>query len=112
MRRILNSFYEWALTENLILKNPVKNIKPIKSDAVLRKPLDPLELEYMRQACKNIREKALIDFLYSTGCRVSELCDALICDIDWLNKTVLIRNGKGGKSRYVYINAECEVSLR
>ena len=112
IRRILNSFYTWCCIENIMTNNPVKNIKPIKSDAAIRKPLEPLELEYMRLACKNYREKAMVDFLYSTGCRVSEVCNAKLKDIDWDKKTLIIRNGKGGKSRYTYLNAECEVSLR
>lgn len=112
MRRIINSFYEWCVSENLITKNPTKNIKPIKSDATTREPLSPLELEYMRQACRNAREKAIIDFLYSTGCRVSEMCNAKLINIDWKKKSVFIEHGKGGYSRFVYLNAEAEVSLR
>ena len=112
MRRIINSFYEWCLSESLVVHNPVKNIKPIKSDAIAREPLTPLELEYIRQACKDLREKAIVDFLYSTGCRVSEMCNAKLSDIDWENKAVFIEHGKGGYSRFVYLNAEAEVSLR
>lgn len=112
MRRVINSFYEWCVSENLITRNPAKNIKPIKSDAVAREPLSSLELEYLREACKNIREKAIIDFLYSTGCRVSEMCNAKLKNIDWNNKSVFIEHGKGGYSRNVYLNAEAEVSLR
>lgn len=112
MRRIISSFYEWCVSENLITKNPTKNIKPIKSDATAREPLSPLELEYMRQACRNAREKAIIDFLYSTGCRVSEMCNAKLINIDWEKKSVFIEHGKGGYSRFVYLNAEAEVSLR
>lgn len=112
MRRIINSFYEWCVLEKILTYNPCKTIKPIKSDASMREPLTPLELEYLREACKNIREKAIVDFLYSTGCRVSELCNAKLIHINWAEKSVLIEHGKGGKSRYVYINAECEVSLK
>ena len=112
MRRIINSFYDWCLEEDLLTHNPVKNIKPIKSDSIIHKPLEQLDLEYMRQACKNPREKAIIDFLYSTGCRVSELCNAKLEDLDWDTKSILIEHGKGMKSRWVYLNAEAEVSLR
>ena len=112
MRRIINSFYEWCICESLVIQNPTKNIKPIKSDATAREPLTPLELEYIREACKNPREKAIVDFLYSTGCRVSELCEARLQDIDWDKKSIFIEHGKGGYSRFVYLNAEAEVSLR
>ena len=71
-----------------------------------------LELERMRAACRTIREKALIDFLYSTGCRVSEVASMKIEDVDFPEGTVHIRHGKGDKERKVYINAESEVSLR
>ena len=59
-----------------------------------------------------MREKAIVDFLFSTGCRVSECVAVQLCDIDWSNRAVVIHHGKGDKMRIVYFNAEAEVTLR
>lgn len=112
-RRCLNAFFEWCNAEGIIPLNPMKKkIYPIKAEKKERKPMSPLELEYIRKACKTLREKAVVDFMYSTACRVSEVCNAKIKNINWTNHTILIEEGKGGITRTTYINPECEVSLR
>jgi integrase/recombinase XerD len=111
-RRILNSFFEWCLLENIVQVNPVRRINSIKQEKSPRHAMQKIELEYLRNACTSLRDKALIDFLYSTGARVSELCNAKIDNIDWERKEVFIDHGKGGVSRLTYLNPEAEVSLK
>ena len=113
IRVVITSFYDWCLTEGLpIQTNPARAVNPIKQEEKPRESLTPIELEYIRDACKTLREKALIDFLYSTACRVSEVVNAKISNINWQDHSILIEHGKGNKTRKTYINAECEVSLR
>lgn len=112
MRHVLNSFFYWCFTEGHIDKDPTRNIKAIKTDIKEREYLEPVELEYIREACQNEREKAVIDFLFSTGCRVSEMCNVLLSEVNWDNCTVYISNGKGGKARTTFLNAESVVSLK
>ena len=81
-REYISRFYQWACDEEYINKNPTKNIKPIKYEIKPRQALSQMDLEYIRMACTTIREKAIIEFLYSTGCRVSELSIVKKCDID------------------------------
>jgi integrase/recombinase XerD len=71
-----------------------------------------IELEKMRCACHDLREKALVDFLYSTGARVSEVRAGLITDVDIASGVYLIRHGKGDKERKTYLNAEALLSLQ
>ena len=111
-RRILSGFFEWCALEGLCAVNPVKRVATIKQEKSKRHALKLVELEYLRNACADLREKALIDFLYSTGVRVSECCNARIDHIDWERKTVLIEHGKGNVSRLTYLNPEAEVSLK
>ena len=111
-RVMLNSFFSWCVDEDIIRKNPMKQIKPIRCDDPERLPLSPLELEKVRKACKTLREKAIVDFLYSTAIRVSEFCSLDISSVDFVDHTVRIERGKGGKGRTTYLNPEAEVSLR
>ena len=112
LRIILNGFFEWCADEELIPKNPVRRVEHTKYTDEERLPMSALELEIVRLNCKTIREKALVDFLYSSACRVAE-CTALnLSDINWQEHTVRIRHGKGDKARTTFLNAKSEVSLR
>ena len=111
-RVIITGFYSWLVDNNYIQKNPFSSIEPIKFHEKRRKPLTAYELEEIRYSCEDIREKAIIDFLFSTGCRVSELIAVNISDIDWERRSVIVEHGKGDKQRTVFFNAECELSLR
>lgn len=110
MRTIICTFFKWASAEGYIPINPAGNIKPIKYTRKPRKALTQRELEIVRRACKTERDRAIIETLYSTGCRVTELCNIKIDDIDW-NKHEISVLGKGGKYRIVYINAKADIAL-
>lgn len=112
MHIIINGFFIWAVNEGIVDKNPCAVIKSIKKEDKPREALTPVELEYIRKACNNAREKALVDFLYSTACRVSEVTNAKISNINWEEHSIKIEHGKGNKTRKTYLNAECEVSLK
>lgn len=111
-RVIINSFYNWLVDNEYITRNPAKMIKPLKLPKKKLKPLAQIELENFRDACQTDRERALVDFLFATGCRVSEAAAALLSDINWSEHSVIIRHGKGDKERITYINAEAELSLK
>lgn len=110
-REMICWFFRWAHTEEYLQKNPGRAIKPIKHEVKARTSLTQLELEYLRIACKTKRERAMLEFLYSTGCRISELLIVKHEDVDWHNCTVHLF-GKGRKHRTSYINAKCEVALK
>ena len=104
-RRMLNSFFQFMEDEGYIEKNPCKRIPYIKREKLARVFLTDTDIEAMRDACATPRELAIIDFLVSTGVRVSEISNIRLNDVNWLDKSVLI-HGKGGKDRYVYFNAK------
>ena len=112
IRGILNNFFQWLVDNEYLLRNPCAKIEKIKYTRYRRKPLSPYDLEYCRWNVTSVRDKALIDFLFSTGCRVSECAAIRLSDISWNERSVLIRHGKGDKERTVYFNAESELSLR
>lgn len=110
MRRNLNSFFTYLVIEDYLDKNPMLKIHKIKSDSIIKMPFSEEELERIRDACGNIRELALIDFLYSTGVRVSECVNADIGDFNMLHQEGVVY-GKGGKERIVYLDTRAKIHL-
>lgn len=110
-RQTLNAFFIWCVEEDVILSNPCKKVKAIKYEKRKRKALTQFDLERLRNSCKNPREKAIIEFMYSTGCRIAELTNLKLEDIDWNRKKVKIF-GKGQKERESYLNARAELALK
>lgn len=109
-RTAIHAFFEWAANEGYIGKNPCRVIKNIKYERVEKKPLTDMELERIRQVCETVREKALVEFLYSTGARVTEVCGVKKTDIDFYKGEVIVL-GKGNKHRKVYLNARSKLLL-
>ena len=102
-RRFLSTFFAWLTAEEIIPKNPMLRIKRIKQKKSDKKPFSAEELEKVRDSLQTTKEKALVEFLLSTGCRVSEVANLQICNVDFRagECTVL---GKGNKERTVYIS--------
>ena len=107
-RQILNAFFEWCVNEEYIPKNPCRNIKEIKWEVPPRKSLTRFQLERLRRSCKSKRDLAVVDVLYSTGCRVTELVNMKFADING-NEIHII--GKGKKHNTVYLNTNAQISL-
>ena len=111
-RVIINSFFNWLVANEYLNRNPAGKIKPTRLPKRKLKPLTQIELEQFRNACQTERERALVDFLFSTGCRISEAVAVTMDDINWADKSIIIRHGKGDKERTVYFNAEAELSMK
>lgn len=111
LRLCLSSFYSFLHEEGLISTNPLSRVKKIRQPQVVKEPFSEQDVELMRNGASNLRDKAIIDFLISTGCRVSEMTAANRDDVDWRNNQVLVK-GKGQKFRLVYLNARAMVSLK
>ena len=111
LRRIYNSFFSWLLNNGYVRKNPISLIEKGKIDKKIKKPFTEEELQLIRNACKDIRTLAMVDFLTASGVRVSEFCAINVNDIDW-NRKELIVTGKGNKQRTVYLNATALISVQ
>ena len=112
IRIILGGFFRWLVENDYLLKSPCVKVEKIKYQAKTREALTPVQLEELRWSAASVREKAMIDMFYSSGIRASECAAARLSDIDWLNRSIRIRHGKGDKERTVFFNAEAEVSLK
>ena len=111
LRLVFNSFFRWLQRRKVILRNPVDGLEPIKYRQTVKKPLSPEELEKVRCACERERDLAIVEFLYSSAVRVSELTRLNREDIRWESDDVMVL-GKGNKEREVYLNARAHLHLR
>lgn len=111
MRLVFSSFFTWCNNKGYISKNPTIGLEPIKSEKKIKKPFSDEELEKLRRVCAQERDIALIEFLYSTGVRASELIAINRNDVDFIGKTVIVF-GKGSKEREVYLTATAVLHLK
>lgn len=111
MRRCYSSFFSWLAAEGLISHNPCAALAQIKCRKMVKKPYSAAEMEKMRKACDNVRNLALVDFLYATGCRVSEVVRLDISDVDF-EKMECIVLGKGNKERKMYLTEVAAMHLQ
>lgn len=109
--RYLNSFFSFLLDEGLIKENPVARIEKPKTEKVIKKAFSPDDMEAIRKCCTHIRDRAMIEFMYSTGLRVSELVSLNVGDIDMYKKEFTVK-GKGNKERTVYFSPAARFYLR
>lgn len=107
---VLKSFFGWLHNQEYIKKNPMATIKNTKVEKHIRKSLNAEELERLRDACKTLRERAIIEFLFATGCRLSEAVNVNIGDINWSDLSLKVI-GKGSKERVVFINSKAKIYI-
>ncbi|MEK4403423.1 tyrosine-type recombinase/integrase [Sporosarcina sp. FSL K6-6792] len=100
---ILKTFFGWLVMEEILLRDPTSKINPPRKEKRLPKGLSIEELELIRETCKSLRERALIEVFYSTGCRLSELANMKTVDINMQSMSMKVI-GKGNKERVVYLS--------
>lgn len=108
----LRSFFSRLVDEDNIRKSPMRKIKSLKIDKLRsRHPLTAEQLELVRDGCRGYKEKALVEFLVSSGCRVSEVAGLRVDDIDWRDRKCKVI-GKGNKERTVYFSVRAKLMLQ
>lgn len=110
----VNQFLKFLIEENFISNIEINNIS-IRSEQKLPNILSPYEIEqlinfYDHNLFISSRNKTVIDFMYSTGCRVSELINVEESDIDTDDAFVRLE-GKGSKQRIVPLGSKVIVNL-
>lgn len=109
--RNISSFFSWLEEEDYILKSPMKRIHKIKTKKIVKNTISDEEIEKLRDNCKEKRDLAMINLLYSTGIRVGELVNLNIDDINFEGRECVVY-GKGDKERRVYFDAKTKVHLK
>lgn len=111
VRRILSSFYKWLEEEDYIQKSPMKRIHRIKAPVIIKPALTEEQIEVIRKsASDDKRNIAIVDFLLSSGIRVSELVRLNRSSIN-LNTRTCIVYGKGAKQRETYFDVRTKLEL-
>ena len=112
IRHCWSSFFGWLTKEEIIQKNPCLKLSQIKCPKQVKLSFSAVELDKIRRSCmSNTRDLALVDFLYSTGCRVSEISALNVTDIDFEKKEIVVL-GKGNKQRKVYLTDVAALHLK
>lgn len=109
--RAVKTFFKWATRENHILYNPAseldvpkvqrrlpRNILSVDEVAAILGEADP-------STVTGLRDRALLELLYSTGLRRKEVGNLTRGDIDFIRRVVFVREGKGGRDRVVPLGA-------
>ena len=116
-RRIssLRSFYKFLMRENYVEQNHFVKVRTPKLEKRLPVFLEELEInEILTLPDKDtlgLRDQAILELLYATGCRVSELVGLTVTNIDLGSQYVLLL-GKGNKERIVPIGHTCCQAVR
>jgi integrase/recombinase XerC len=112
----VRSYYKFLLRKKIIVHNPTLNIVTPKVSKKLPSFLDEAAVEKMmelpdKSTIEGVRDRAVLEVLYSTGIRISELINLHLHSIDWNNQTIKVV-GKGNKSRIIPLGRMAKTSLK
>ena len=105
----IKTFFKWLTRENHILYNPASELEVPRKPKRLPKTILPVETieDILRQpdigTVEGIRDRTMMEVLYSTGIRRMELVKLTLYDVDNRRGTLMIREGKGKKDRLIPI---------
>lgn len=108
----LKSFFSYCVEEEMLIENPAADLAFPRREESIPKYLTAEQLTGLREHVETVRERAIIEILYATGVRISELAAMKKTDINWMERTILIPEGKGKKGRIVLFTPECAEHLQ
>lgn len=98
----LKTFYNFMLPESDIMKG----ITSMKEPSTFPEVLTKSEIISLLSAPSNVKHKAVLEVLYSSGIRLQECCDLELCDIRRTERLIHVKSGKGNKERYTIISQQ------
>ena len=107
----IRSFYTYLQDRGLIRMNPGRLMRYKGKSNYLPRTLTDAEVTRLLDACRSLYETALIEFFYATGCRVGELVQVRVEEVNFDNRVVLL-HGKGKKDRLVPFGRVAEKALK
>lgn len=109
--RLLKSLFRWAQDEAFVVGNPASKLREPKQGTRLPKAMTEEDIELLREGCTSALEHALVELIYTTGCRIGEVVGLNRNSIDWETRSIIVR-GKGDKEREVYFSVKAGIWLK
>lgn len=110
----IRTFYNYLEKKNILENNVFNLLENPKKEEKLPRFINEYELDKMFEipdnSPKGQRDRLILELLYGTGVRVSELVNIKINDIDFNNNSIKVR-GKGNKDRYVFYGKYCKEAI-
>lgn len=106
-------WFAWLKKKGVLAYDPIAFVKPPRRKKLLPKGVmrpDEIRKVMEQPDLKSVigyRDRTMMEVLYSTGARAAELVSLKVPDVDLRKKMARIRNGKGGKDRYVPLSTPC-----
>lgn len=112
---VLRRFYRWALRESRVAHDPTVRLKSARQPPRFPKSLSEAQVESLLRApdtdtVLGLRDRAMLELLYATGLRVSELVSLTLTQLSMAEGLVRVL-GKGGKERIVPLGEEARDSI-
>ena len=112
---MLRRYYHWALREKRVLADPTARLLAARQPPRLPKTLTQQQVENLLRVPDDgtplgLRDRAMLELMYASGLRVSELVALTLLQISPLEQVLLI-TGKGNKERILYLNDGCKAAL-
>ena len=96
----LRSLFRFAEAMEIVPVSPARSVQTHRYFRKLPKPITEEQMNRLIDSQTNLRDKTLIETMYATGTRRSEVSGMKVSDVDWAARTILV-NGKGSKERLV-----------
>jgi site-specific recombinase XerD len=106
----LRSFFQYAQLVGLVKQSPAELIQNRRVPRPLPRWLSLKQIQQLMDAADNERDLALVDFMWATGCRVSEVVGARVEHIQWSERFLKVL-GKGQKERLVAFGRKTAATL-
>jgi len=111
----IRSFYAFLLKHSLVDINPAHYVKAPKAARLLPRTLDVDQITGLLEAGTSsvleVRDVAMFELFYSSGLRLSELAALDLNDLDLADRSLIVRAGKGGKSRILPIGSKAIAAI-
>lgn len=116
LQRFISPFFRFLTKEQYIQSNPAEFVEVTKTKKPDIEAISQEEIEIIRNIVSDgskysIRNRAMVEFLLATGCRVSEVVGCRISDVNFSNKSIVV-TGKGNKTRTVFFNGTASKYLK
>lgn len=113
--RVLKTFFRWLVAEGIIERSPLERVRPPKLPDAPLEPVSVADVQAMLATCDRSftgqRDRAILLTLLDTGLRAVEFLSLELADIDLVSGAMLVRRGKGGKKRTVFVGARTKREL-